>query len=473
MTLFTRTASLVRGVAGAVARVLKASQPRNLSGVDDRRGWWPLTGWPGISWQTDVEVVHDKVLAQPTLFACITLIAGDVGKCCLNLVERDQDGIWEETDIPAFSPVLRKPNLFQTMQLFIEQWVISLLSHGNAYILKARDGRGVVVGLYVLDATRVRPLVAPNGSVYYELQEDDLSGVRESMPAVPASEIIHDRINCLFHPLVGISPIFACGLASTQALKILQNSAKFFQNMSRPSGILTAPGEISDETALRLKNEWEKNFAGDNIGKVAVLGDALKYEAMSVTPLDAQLVEQLKLSAEQVCSTYHVPAYMVGAGPVPANTNVQALTTAYFGQCLQKIMKRIEDAVDEGLGLTNVKGRRIGVMFNLDDLLLMDSATLTSMLKEQREAGITKPNEARRRLNLKPVPGGDTPYLQQQNFSLAALDKRDKGDDPFGKPAAPAPAPTVPAKEPTPPEDQTDKALHLLYRKAPEDLIHA
>jgi phage portal protein BeeE len=29
---------------------------------------------------------------------------------------------------------------------------------------------------------------------------------------VPAREIIHDRFNCLFHPLVGISPLYAAAL---------------------------------------------------------------------------------------------------------------------------------------------------------------------------------------------------------------------------------------------------------------------
>jgi phage portal protein BeeE len=32
---------------------------------------------------------------------------------------------------------------------------------------------------------------------------------------------------------------------------------------------------------------------------------------------------------------------------------------------------------------------------------------------------------------MKPVDGGDTPYLQQQNYSLSALNKRDALEDPF------------------------------------------
>jgi phage portal protein BeeE len=75
----------------------------------------------------------------------------------------------------------------------------------------------------------------------------------------------------------------------------------------------------------------------------------------------------------------------------------------------------------------------------LDDLLRMDTATLVEAEAKAVAGGFKKPNEARKRLNLTPVAGGDTPYLQQQNYSLAALAKRDSQADPFAS-NAPAPA---------------------------------
>ena len=424
-------------------------------------------GRPATDFQNDIEIRQDQVMAQATVFACITLIAADIGKLDLDLVEEDENGIWKEVDSPAFSPVLRKPNRYQSTQKFIEQWLVSKLSNGNAYILKQRDARQVVTAMYVLDPNRVSPLVAPDGSVYYQLHKDDLSQVPEDMPAVPASEIIHDTMVCLYHPLVGVSPISACGLAATQALKIQQHSAAFFTNMARPSGVLTAPGQIGDETAKRLKDYWETNYA-TSAGKVAVLGDGLKYEPMSQNAVDADLVSQLRLSAEQVCAVFHVPGYMVGAAPPPAYNNIQALNQQYYSQCLQSLIESLESCLDHGLGLTEIAGRDLGVEFDLDDLLRMDTATLTAALKEQVAAGITSPNEARERLNLPPVPGGDTPYLQQQNYSLAALDKRDTGDDPFGKASAakpPAAVDTAPPK-PTAEEVAAEQTAKFLRRIA-------
>lgn len=423
---------------------------RTLMGVDDSRGWWSIFSSSGraVGWQTDedVEIRHDSVMAQPTVFACMTQIASDVGKLRARLMEF-VEGIWRETVSSSFSPVLRKPNQFQTWQLFIEQWIYSLLSHGNLYVLKVRDARKVVVAMYVLDPTRCRPLVAENGDVYYALQEDYLSTVDESMPAVPASEIIHDRVNCLFHPLVGLSPIFAHGLAATKAMSIDKNAARFFANQSQPGGVLTAPGEISDETAKRLKDYFEQRFTGDNAGKVAVLGDGLKYEPMTTKAVDAQLVEQLKWSASQIAAIFHVPGYLVGAEAAPANSMIEALRLDYYGRCLQTYIERIENALDDGLGLGRMTdGKVLGIELDLDGLIRMDTGSLTKALAEQVGSAIAKPNEARRRLNLPPAAGGDQLYLQQQNYSLEALAKRDAGPDPFGTAPAPAPAPDPAAK---------------------------
>jgi HK97 family phage portal protein len=435
--------------------VMVAPERKSTLSPVDNRGWYTVfESFPG-AWQQNVEINQDKVLSHPIVYACVTLIASDIGKLTLRLMEKSGD-IWTETFSPAFSPVLRKPNHFQTRQQFIESWLISKLTYGNAYILKVRDMRGVVTAMYVLDANRVKPLVSPDGSVFYALNSDDLSKLPYDIPAIPASEIMHDRMECLFHPLVGISPLFAAGLAATQGLKIANNSATFFENMSRPSGILTAPGQISDETALRLKEHWEKNYKAGNIGKIAVLGDDLKYQPMTVNASDSQMVEQDDKAAERICSAFHVPAYMVGVGTPPPYNNTEALNQHYYDKCLHKLLDAQENVLDDGLGLWNVTDRRLRVEFDLDDLLRMDTTTQVKNLAEQVKAGFLAPNEARQRRNLSGVTGGKSPYLQQQNYSLEALAKRDAGADPFATAKLERSAP--------PTEDETDEAQERAIR---------
>jgi HK97 family phage portal protein len=443
-------------VLEVLRRMLAPAAAKALAPVDNRGGWWPiLREWSSGAWQQNIEVSLEDTLQYWAVFRCISIISNDIAKMRIKLVEQDAKGRWSETVSPSFSPVLRKPNRHQNRIQFIQQWMESKLSRGNAYVLKQRDARGVVTGLYVLDPHRTRPMVSTDGSVFYELRRDDMLGVTDEILLVPSSEIIHDRWNTLYHPLVGLSPLYACGLNATAALRMEQNSTRLFTNGARPGGVLTAPGAISDETAARLKAYWEENFSGKNFGKVAVLGDSLSYTPMVMTSVDAQLIEQLKWNDGTIAGSFGVPAYMINAGSAPAYNNVEALNQQYYSQALQIHIESIELGLDEGLGLTETTGRVLGTELALDDLLRMDTATKVKTAIEGLK-GLWTPNEARAGFDLPPVPGGDAVYLQQQNFSVEALSKRDGKEDPFST-AAPTP-PAEPDPEPEPDEEDPEAA---------------
>jgi HK97 family phage portal protein len=408
----------------------KAATPRR-GGVLQRLTGFGMTGgatwfppWfetsPG-GWQRNDEPTIQSVLSNPTLYSCVTLIAGDIAKLRPMLVEQDEYLIWKEVTSPAFSPVLETPNRYQDRFDFFEWWMMSKLNFGNTYALKARDARGVVAALYILDPKRVMPLVAPDGSVFYELSPDPLNDVPELGAVVPAREIIHDVCCPLFHPLCGVSPIFAAGFPAMQGLNIRSASDKFFSNGSQPGGVLTAPGAITPATAQRLADYWNKNFSGDNTGKIAVLGDGLKYEPLAMSADAAKLVDQLHMSDEDVAKCYHMPRHKVGVGPDPTHANITALQQQYYTDCLQKHVVKLQTKLTSGLGCDAVVGRTLAVEFDLDDLELMDQAGRIEAGVKAITGGMS-PNEARARFyDLGPVDGGDQPYLQRQNWPLNLL----------------------------------------------------
>jgi HK97 family phage portal protein len=435
-------------------------------------GWWPIVREPFTgAWQRNMEERTDTLIAYHAVYSCITLIASDVAKCRLRLVEETADGIWAETYSPAFSPVLEKPNSYQSRVQFVESWMTSKLVNGNAYVLKSRDERNVVTALYVLDPTRIKVLVAPDGQVYYELYADNLAGVRDNV-TVPASEIIHDMTTVRFHPLCGLPPMAPAALAATQGLDIQRQQINLFRNSGRPGGILAPETVISKEAGERLKEQWEQNYTGINSGKVAVFTNPLKFQPLSQMAKDAQLVEQLGLSGKMVCSAFNVPAHMVGVGDPPSYNNIEALNQQYYSQCLQKYIEAIELCLDDGLGLTGVPGRSYGTEFDLSYLLRMDTATLVKTITDAVGAGVMEIDEGRALLNLGPTEGGKSCYLQQQNYSLAALAKRDASDDPFGT-AAPKPAPAAANDDEDDEEKNTVAFVEEWRRKSAERLNYA
>ncbi len=399
-------------------------QKQSLASVGDG-GWFPLMREPYTgAWQRNHEIDQTTALTYYAVFACITLIASDISKLRVKLIQL-QNGVWIETTNPAYSPVLSNPNPIQNSIQFWENWMLSKLIRGNTYVLKVRDNRNVVSDLYVLNPYRVTPLVSDDGQVFYKLQRDNIAGILDT--TVPASEIIHDRWNCIFHPLVGMSPLYANNLAATHGLRIQQNSVAFFANASNPGGILTAPDHIPREQADEMKERWEENFGGNNIGRVAVLGNGLSFQKISITAVDAQLIEQGRWTAEIVCGTFHMPPYKISIGEPPKYSNIQALNVEYFSQCLQSLIQAAELCLDQGLSL----GTTLGVEFDVENLLRMDSMLLADVVTKLTGSGVMKIDEAREKFDLAPILGGNTAYLQQQNYSLAALAKRDASADPF------------------------------------------
>nr|WP_241774285.1 phage portal protein [Burkholderia pseudomallei] len=348
-----------------------------------------------------VDSRHD-LLAFSAVYACVDRIASDISKLGIRYVKQIGN-IWQDASAPRFTGPLRRPNPYQNRIQFVKAWQVSKLLAGNTYILLVRDMLRNVTAMYVLDPARVIPLVSPSGAVFYQVAADPLRGLPEQV-TIPASEIIHDRGICPWHPLIGVSPIVAAAAAGTMGNRIQQNSRKFFGNMSRPGGILSAPGKISDETANRLKTHWETNYGGENAGRLAVVGDGLKYETVMMTATDAQLVEQLRWAVEDVARCYHVPLYKIGADPAGSKTaaNIGALEQSYYTDCLQAPIEELELCLDDGFEVPNGQGFDVDVR----GLLRMDPAARYDAHSKAVGGGWMAPNEARAAENMPPVPGG-------------------------------------------------------------------
>lgn len=419
------TKSIASRVYGALAKKLLDYAP-----IDGRQGWRRiLDGYPG-QWQQDVPIDYSTVDAYWADFSCKTLICGDIAKCPISVMTYNKiTKIWEQTQK---RPVLKAPNGYQTTMEFIFAWIMSELRTGNTYVLKQRNPtNGFIERLHILDPCLVTPLITTDGSVYYRLETHRLAGlVSAESVVVPASEIIHDRMYPLYHHLCGLPPVFACGVIAMQGSAIVNTSAGFFNNRGLPSGIMTAPGHIAEDTALRLKTYFDDNFTGANAGKVAVLGDGLKFESLGMKAAESQLIEQLKMTGEMIAACYHVPGYKIGVGPMPTVNNTAALNQQYYDQCLQYIMEKLEQRLDVGLEL------EVGVeqcWFDIGALMRMDPVTNSAVLGTRRKDGIISPNEARRELDMPPVVGGDMPFLQQQDYSLEDLARRSERDKSKGE----------------------------------------
>lgn len=382
------------------------------------RAGWHVIGEPFAgAWQRNMEEKQGSLFLYPTLYACINRIACDIGK--LRFVLRRSTGAVSDIiqDAPQYK-VLRRPNQYQTEGQFREHWIISKLLHGNAYILLGRDSFGAVAAMHVLAPHRVLPMVTDEGEVFYRLQRSELS--RAADITVPASEIIHDRINPLFHPLIGIPPIAAANFPALKNLKILRNATSFFGNNQQPGGLLTAPAGMSQEDVTRLKEYWREEFSGDNVGRVAIIGADLRFTPFTMNSIDAQMVEQTRYSDEQICQPFGVPPFKVGIGTIPAGLGVDGLNQLYYADALQAHIEHMENLLTDNLKLD----AGVYVELDIDALIRMDESKRADVETKLVAGKIKTPDEGRARFNLPPTGGGATLWGQHQDYPLGILAER-------------------------------------------------
>ncbi|WP_202844794.1 phage portal protein [Luteimonas saliphila] len=430
-----------------------ATSQKALTPVSNWRGGWRTIHEPFAgAWQRNDELKVGDLTCYPALYACLNRISQDIGKLPFLLKREDDNGIWQTVENTAYSPVLRKPNGYQTAQQFRESWILSKLIHGNTYVLKQRDNRGVVTSLYVLDPCRVIPMVSDAGNVFYQINYPSAQNLLpQSYPAeqltVPASEIIHDRINCFHHHLIGVPPLCAAYWPAVKNLKILKSSAEFFGNNAQPGGILTAPAGMGPEDAEAIKAYWAENYTGANAGKIAVIGADMKFTAFAMKSADSQLVEQMRYSDEQICQPFGVPPFKIGIGAIPAGLGVDAINQLYYADALQGHIESMENLLDEGLRIS----RPEGVELDLWPLLRMDLGKQADVMVKLTGGGIATPNEGRKEFGYAPLSGGDTVYMQQQDFPLDQV-RKNKIVEAEQNPAPP------PAPEPEPdPEAEAER----------------
>jgi HK97 family phage portal protein len=376
------------------------------------------------------------------VYACIAIIAGDLAKLPPRVVRRLPNGQKVEAADHTASAVLSNPNSYQTRVDFWGQFMACALFTGNVYVFLQRDVHNVIRAMHILDPRRVTVMMAEDGSVFYRIGQERLAELL-GQDYIPARDILHHRLLTLNHPLCGLTPLYAAGVSAMTGQTIQQNSFAFFSNMSRASGVLTSPGKISQELANRLKTEWDQNFKGGAMGRTAVLGEGMKWEPLTISAADAQLIEQLRWSVEDVARCFRVPTYMLTDASKVSFKNAEQLARNYYSQTLAYHIESIEARIDQAFDLTG----NTSCEFDLATLLRMEFDARMSAYQTGIQSGVLTINEARKLEELAPMDGGNEPLIQSQYRPLSMA----------GEPMNAAPVETPPAPPDPEPDDDPDQ----------------
>jgi HK97 family phage portal protein len=350
-------------------------------------------GWGWAS--SGIPVNSISAMQQVAVMACTSILSEDVAKLPLQL--------------------LRKPNAWQTRFEFIEMLQAALVLRGNGYAVIVRDARGTPTMLVPIHPDRVTLYEAPDGEIFYFVTRQGLHemAVLKDLPImIHSDDILHVRWLSNWNSLLGVSRIGlmreAIGLAMAQE----QHAGNFARQAARPSGVLQTDRKLSKEVIDRLLDAWKKDQGGiQNSGKTRVLEEGLKWQALTMSMVDAEFMDQRRFSVEDIARGFRVPLYKIGVpsegqGTALVQQDQEYLNNVVLGYCGRWTQKlEATFAIDGDLFLE----------FDTSHFLKADIGTRFTAYRQAIGGPFMTPNEARRAEGLPDDPQGDR-VLQAVNM---------------------------------------------------------
>jgi HK97 family phage portal protein len=375
--------------------------------------WWQL-GWnpPSSGYGNELAAVH----------ACQSIIAQSVAPVRLRHM-RPGDDVLEEVTGSRWAELMMRPNHYQTGLEFLFGQLMYVLGTGSAYAYAERDGAGRIAKFHPWNAEHVTAkTVSQSGSIFYEAP---LSAYEPPRPTlVPARDVWHFRARTdATDPLKGISPLQALVHTSRLQTEIQKTSAEFFENKARPGGILHTDKDLDPKQSKLITQAWERAARTGFRGTTAVVDRGLQYQDLTVSAVDAGLVEQYELTVTEIARAHGVPPWKIGQGD-PSYSNAETMDRAFYVSSLRFWFHTIERSLTKFSRMPSGHS----YSFAIEEYLApSDDKTMYDGLARAIQGAVLTPNEARKKRGLPPKEGGDQLYVQQQMIPI----------DQAGKQAAP------------------------------------
>jgi HK97 family phage portal protein len=298
---------------------------------------------------------------------------------------------------------------------FLESLVSSCLLRGNATAEISTDQRGRLAALRTLPWPNMVVRITDTGQLLFDFTP--------STPPNAGKRRTYAREDLLWlkdrsdDGLVGVSRLQRAGAAMGYAISIQSSAQAFSGNIARPGGVLSVPGNISDDLTTRMKQDWEAAYGPKaERGKVAILKGGTTWTPMSpMTAEDAQLIEARQWSVSDVARIMGVPPWLLGASDRTSTfASAREAMRSFAMLTLQPWANRVQSAFQ-----ASVLGPEYRLLFDIGSLTKADTESYSAALLRGRQGGWLSPNDCREEMGWPRVDGGDD--ISPPNTSAAAV----------------------------------------------------
>lgn len=389
----------------------------------------PVTVYNNVGYSTPkrdsyLDYAQEGYEENAIVYKCVNEISNGASSVAFKIFD---DKI--ELDAHPLINLLNRPNPLQAGNEFFQSLYSFLLLSGNSYVLRTGTENQPPKELHLLRPDRVK--IEPSNTTIPKSYIYEVGGKVEKTYTVDqetgASEIKHFKLWNPTDDYYGLSPIRPSSVDIDQHNYSAKHNVNLLMNGARPSGaiVFKPKDEVGQSVQLtesqrqQLISDLELRFQGtNNSGRAMLLEGDFDWKEMGLSPKDMDFLQLKNMSARDIAMCFGVPSQLVGIPDAQTYSNVQEARLALYEETIIPLIRRIESDLNEYLA--PLYGENIRIQYDIDSIPAMAERrkriyeNVTVAVRE----GIISRNEARERLGLEPITGGDEVYISANLFPL-------------------------------------------------------
>ena len=356
-------------------------------------------------------VTYDSAMQLSAVWACVKLLAETAASLPLTIYKKEENGREEAKEHPLTQLFNGKVNRYQTKNEFFETLFLNLIVHGNAYVLIDKLGNRIVSLLPLMSSQITVEMLSDGELVYQYIQENG------NVVVLSTARVWHLKL--MGSGTIGMSPLAyqrnSLGIAQAAESAV----TKIYSNGAKPSGVLTVDKFLTPAQRSEVRASFS-DLTSSNNDRLLVLEGGFKFNQVSLSPQDIELLASRKFQIAEICRWYGVPSVMVNDnnGTSVWGTGIEQIMQGFYKLTMRPLLEKVEQSMKVHLA-SLIERDSIEFEFNFDALLRADIKSRFEAYRVGIASGVMTPNEARELENLEAKDGGDQLYMQGAMMPIA------------------------------------------------------
>lgn len=353
------------------------------------------------------------------VFACVYVIASNITAMPLQLFRKGPDGLRQREEKHRLAGLLKDaPNGAMTWPQLREAMLYQLVLRGNGYTRNFWQ-RGYLNEIFPISEAAITPKLTEARRLGYDVGTNS-SKIPTGLFFAP--DIAHFK-GLSGDGFEGISPIEHCRQTMRAARAITEHGARTAENGAPLRGIVTnAPSFKNDEAAKTARKRLSDAVADAARAEgVAIFEGDLKFTSVSMSMRDAQFIESMRFSVEEIARIFNVPPHKIQMLERATFNNIEHLSREFYSGSLLPWLTRLEATMNATWLTAGERAAGYYLRHNADGLLRGDLQTRSEAYARQIGSGILSPNEARAMEERAPTEGGDTFFFPTNHAPLTSV----------------------------------------------------